>query len=534
MSGAGRRGAWRPAPLASALLAALALLWGAAATAAEPTEADPHGGSDTWRLSRPEVQAEKDAQLDPAGKGALFVPAMTDALLEPAYIVRRKGKVVARRQPGEKAWVLPGEYTVLVGSGVPETMLEFEATVVEGRTTYVPVEWAGLVINVTNERGSPIRKSYELVRLPDYEYVGIGLGAAIAEGEQLRSWLLRPGKYMVLGEGESYQARKNFFTLRLEPGELVRYTLVVNEDTGDFQGAGELVVGSDTLETGVGWDIDLVLGGSVQFVRSDNVVGKGSGNTINVAAFIETLVRYNDPEHLAYMRFNVEEGGDIRLPGAPYKATIDEAELDLLYAYKVTDWFGPYVRTALLTNFVPGLEALDAPRDIVRLDTDGTLIEKEHQAETLQLRGPLSPIELQYGGGARFTWSPDYWFDLSTRIGVGGRNVFTRNLFVEQDNSDTPELELVRVADVTQVGLEAALVADLLATRYVALNVEFDLLEPFDAFDEPVISLRTTVALRLASFATVNYVLRLKDDPALSPDTQIDHAVQLRFAWKAL
>lgn len=502
--------------------------------AAAQSEADPHGGAGTWLEPEPEVQAERFGELDPAGKGALFVPAMTDPLLEPAYIVKRKGKVVERPQPGEKAFVLPGEYTVLVGSGVPDTMLEFEATVVEGRTTYVPVEWAGLVINVTNERGSPIRKSYELVRLPDFEYVGIGLGAEIAEGEQLRTWLLRPGKYMVLGEGESYQARKNFFTLRLDPGELVRYTLVVNEETGDFQGAGEVLVGSDAPETGVGWGVDLVLGGSVQFVRSDNVVGKGSGNTINVSAFIETLVRYNDPEHLWYLRFNVEEGGDIRLPGAPYKATIDEAELDLLYVYKVTDWFGPYVRAATLTNLVPGLEPLEEPRDIVRLDTDGSLLEREVQAENLQLIGPLGSIELQYGGGARFTWSPDYWFDLSTRLGVGGRNVFTRDLFVEQDDGATPELELRRVPDVTQVGFEAAVIADLLATRYVTLNVEFDLLEPFDAWEEPVISLRSTVALRLASFATVNYVLRLKDDPAIAPETQIDQAVQLRFAWKAL
>lgn len=514
---------------------ALLLAGGAAFAGNElEIEGDPHGGSSTWQQPKPAEQAARDATLDPAAKGAIFVPAMTDPLLEPAYIVKRRDKVVDRKQPGEKAWVLPGEYTVLVGSGVPDTMLEFEATVVEGRTTYIPVEWAGLVINVTNERGSPIRKSYELVHLPDFEYVGIGLGAQIAEGEQLRSWLLHPGKYMVLGEGESYQARKNFFTLRLEPGELVRYTLVVNEETGDFQGAGEVLVGADSTESSTGWNIDLVLGGSVQFLRSDNVVGKGSASTINLSAFIETLVRYNDPEHLAYLRLNIEEGGDITLPSSPYIATTDELELDLLYVYKVTDWFGPYVRSAVLTNLVPGIEELGSPRDLVRIDTDGTVIETETEATSLELRGPLSPIELQYGGGGRFTWSPDYWFDLSTRIGVGGRQVFTRNLFVEVDDPATAALELHRVDDIGQVGIEAAVVIDVLATRYVSLNIEFDMLDPFDAFDEPVIDLRTTVALRLASFASLNYVLRVKDDPAISPDTQIDQAVQLRFAWKAL
>ncbi|GMV40746.1 MAG: hypothetical protein AMXMBFR64_24620 [Myxococcales bacterium] len=519
---------------AIAALAVLLVMGSARADEAPEVEGDPHGGSGTWLQPRPAEQAERDPALDPAGKGAIFVPAMTDPLVEPAYIVMRRDKVVARKQPGERAWVLPGEYTVLVGSGVPEARLEFEATVVEGRTTFVPVEWAGLVVNVINERGSSIRRSYELVHLPDFEYVGIGLGAEIAEGEQLRTWLLRPGRYMILGEGESYQARKNFFTLRLAPGELVRYTLVVNEETGDLQGAGEVLIGGDATETTSGWNIDLVLGGSVQFLRSDNVVGKGSASTVNLSAFVETLLRYNDPEHLAYFRLNIEEGGDITLPDAPYIATTDELELDLLYVYKVTDWFGPYVRAALETNLVPGYEKLDSPRDTVKLDTDGTVIDTEKEAESVELAGPASPIEVWYGAGGRFTWSPDYWFDLSTRIGVGGRQVFTRDLFVQVDDSDTPELELHRVPDVGQVGIEAAVVLDVLATRYVALNVEFDMLEPFDAWDEPVISLRTTVALRIASFASLNYVLRVKDDPALSPDTQIDQAVQLRFAWKAL
>ena len=520
------------------LLAALLLGVGGSARAddTEPPEieGDPHGGSDTWHTAVPTVQAQQDPNLGPAGKGAIFVPAMTDSQLEPKYLVRQDGHEIARTLTGRKTFVLPGTYRVFVGSGVPENMLEFEVTVVEGRTTFVPVEWGGIVINVTNERGTPIRRSYELVHLPDFSYVGVGLGANIAEGEQLRTWLLHPGRYMLLGEGEGYQARKNFFTLRLEGGELVQYTLVIEEETGDFLGAGEVVLESDTVQTGEGWDVDLVLGGSFQFNRSDNVVGKGSGNTINVSAFLEALVRYNDEDNLAYARFNVEEGGDIRLPGNPYKSTTDLAELDLLYVYKVVPWFGPYVRSSVETNFIRGLEELAAPATVARYDTDGTLLGIQQNVTNLELAGSLSPIELQYGAGGRVTFSPDYWFDMTSRLGVGGRQVFTRDLFVEADDPSTPELELKRKPDITQVGFEWALVANVYITRYVSLNLEADILEPFDAFDEPVIDLRSTVALRIASFAAVNYVLRLKDDPALSPDTQIDQTVQLRFAWKAL
>ncbi|MBW1810463.1 MAG: hypothetical protein JRJ87_19860, partial [Deltaproteobacteria bacterium] len=40
-----------------------------------------------WQLPSPKVQMEMDSELIPVGKGAIFVPAMTDPGSEPPYVV---------------------------------------------------------------------------------------------------------------------------------------------------------------------------------------------------------------------------------------------------------------------------------------------------------------------------------------------------------------------------------------------------------------------------------------------------------------
>lgn len=512
----------------------LAMLGWANAYALEgpPVVGDPHGGHPTWLTAHPEAQAARDKQVPPAATGAIFVPAMTHTNAEPRYIVRKDGKDLIARKIGQKAWVVPGTYRVLVGSGGPSSMLEFEVQVIEGRTTYVPVEWSGLVVNVVNERGTPFRGNYEVVRMPQREFIGLGLGADIAQGEALDTWLLRPGKVMILAAGESYQARKNFVTLRLPPGELVRYTVVLQEATGDLLGAGEI---SDDQPRKAGpWYINMSVGGSFQFARSDSVIGKSDGMTLDISAFLEAVGGYRGERHVGYARLYIEEEGTIRLPDEPYLSLVDTLDLDLLYAFKVVPWFGPYGRFSLETQMVPGIIDFDVPTDVLKHDSRGNELFVESGVSDTVLTPPFAPIDLRYGVGGRFDLSPVYWFDFKSRVGVGGRHVFARNLYIIDDFDDTPELDLFQVDDLTQFGAEMSLVLGVQLGRWVQLDAEFDMLLPFDDAEHPVVDFRTTIALRLASFATLNYTLRIQEDIQLTPDTQFDQAVLLRFAYKIL
>jgi len=496
---------------------------------------DPHHGAHTWLQPAPHIQAERDTSRPTAATGAIFVPAMTDPRFEPAYVVTRDGETIAERRMGSKLWVPPGTYRVLIGSGDIGEKLEFEVVVVQQRTTFVPVEWSGIRITVVNERGTPFRGSYELVRLPKREYVGIGLGADLAQGETLTSWLVEPGKYMVLSAGESYRARKNFATIRVLPGELVRYTLVLDETTGDVLGAGEVDEETSPSPEATGpWNVSVLLGGSLSFNKSDDVVGKPEGMSFDVSAFFETIGGYDALSHLFYARLYIEEQGRLTLPEAFYLNLVDTFDVDILYMYRVVSWFGPYVRSSLATSLVPSYQDFTSPTDVRKLGTDGQTVGFEADTSDVQLTEPFAPIDLRYGAGGRFEFSPTYWFDLKARLGVGARHVFARDLFVLADDQGTPDFEIRQVPDFNQFGVESSLLTELRITRWVLFKAEADVLIPFDAPSETVLDIEATVALRLASFASLNYVVRLELDRAITTEVQLDQSVLLRFAYKFL
>jgi hypothetical protein len=504
------------------------MIWLLLAVANDP---DPYGGSGTWVAPPPLEQAVRDATIPPSATGAVFVPMMTEAHLEPQYMVLR-GEQVIESPAGSKTWLRPGTYRVLVGTGAPEARLEYEVDVVEGETTFVPVEWSGLVVSVVNARGTSFRGSYEVVRLPARQFIALGRGASISEGEDLTTMILRPGLYMLLSEGESYRARKNFATVRLLPGELVHYTLVIDDATGDILGAGQLDEGAGALDVEGPWDVSMLLGGSMAINRADSVVGKSEGTSLDATAFVETVLGFSTDDHVAYARLYLEEAGSMSFSGDTYVSEIDQLRMEALYMWRLWRWFGPYARVSSESNLVPGRQEFEAPTDVVRIDVSGQEIGREQAVDSTKLTDSFSPIDLRVGAGARFDVNPRYWFRLTARAGFGSRNLFARNLFLMADDPGTPALDLVQKSDVHQNGAEGSILTELRLTRWVLFRAELDVLAPFSDWSRRLVDLQCTTALRLGSFASLNYTVRLVQDPALTEATQFDQAVLLRFAYK--
>jgi hypothetical protein len=508
----------------------------------EPTDSDPHAGRQSWQSEPPEVQADRDPQLAPAATGAIFVPSLTDGRLEPQYIVRIPGGQDLLRRTGTKAYVLPGTYEVLVGSGSPESMLAFDVTVVEGRTTFVPVEWGGLVIAVVNERGRPFRGTYELVTMPNRKYVGLGLGALLSEGERLSTWFLAPGTYLLVTGNESYQARRNFATLRIIPGQLIIYTIVVDQNTGELKGAGEVSILPESA--GEGWDYNVVVGGSGEFNSASNVVGKSDGEVLSGSVFFESTVGLNGDKHFAYGRFNLEVGGRVRLDlgcdgsecdTRPFFATVNEMNLDMLYVYRLVSWFGPYSRASFRTRPLPGIQEFSDPQNVRKIDTQGNEISAFSNALETQLSEPFAPITLEAGTGPRIEYNASNILKLNARAGLGMRQFFALGLFVEDTGlSDDVARVFREVNDITQFGIESAVILELNAGRWIQLQSTLGLLAPFDDFNEPVIDFRGNLALRLTSIVSINYTMRVIHDVQVLNKTQLDQSVLLRFAYRLL
>ena len=492
---------------------------------------DPHQGQRTWYAAPPGVQMAHDSQLPPVMMGGIFVPSMTGGISEPKFQVQdRDGKLVKESYTGSIAYVPPGDYSVMVGTLVADERPEFEVHVVEGNTTMIPVEWSGLVVRVVNDRGATIRGNYEIVSLPDRNYIGLGSGALINEGERLSTWLLWPGKYMIISAGEGYQARKNFITVHLNPGELSRVTLVLDEDTGDILGGGEI----DTIsveDEKRWWWAGVLIGGSVRFNRVDDVVGKATGQVLDLSAFLESYFTLGLHKHFLYTRLNAEIGGTIRFENRPFLTTVDTLKLELLYTYRVVDWFGPFARFSFESNMAPVYQELKNPHTVYKFNKNGEVVSEKTKQMDIKLSPSFSPIRLNAGIGGRFDLAAGAWFKMSARVGVAYRNLIMRDLYIVDSDADAV-ITLMPVDNTSQFGFEGALTIDLTPVQWFTLKVDTSVIEPFNDWYNPIIDLDVDAAIRLSSIASLSYALRLNYDISLIDKVQIDQYIQLRFSYK--
>jgi len=518
------------------------------------TGAEPPATPPGWLLPPPAVQLEMDAELIPVGKGAVFVPAMSEAAAEPPYLVLDlQGEVVTRSPTGSKTILAPGRYQVKVGSGVEEQMMTHQVTVHEGHSTLVEPDWAGMIVRVVDEHGTQIRGTYEIFALPSGEDFGLGLGADETRGETLRTWLLPPGRYMLVRSGETPRARTDFLTVRLEPGELTHFTLVQDEE-GNFEGGGvvDRWEGRTEIEN---WRLGLIVGGDALWNRNDHVPGRSSGNSVSFNAFVDFSIRYLDPDHLAYFRLQVDEGGQAfqeigeGFGGLDLSKTIDEVDLDAIYTYRLLSWLGPYVRFGLNTNLFPGFRRFNDPYPtVVLLDSEQREIERRdgengRGVRELRLAESFDPLELKEGLGVSFDLSPSLILDLHLRLGVGARHNFIRSLLIEEreeQNTEDPTRKVLYFVEAEPshlLGAEATLIGSARLTRWVLIDTELDTLVPFYASAgnrDPVVNWKNTISLRLVSFASVAYVVKLDYNKQLSDYLQFEQRVLLRFTFDIL
>jgi hypothetical protein len=508
--------------------------------------AAPHA---SWDRPSPSVQKEMDATLLPFGRGGVLVPTMTDPRREPRYVVLdADGRTIATTEAGSVTVLPPGEYVVRVGSGPIVDQLEIPVTVIEARTSIVEPAWAGLQITVVSDRGVPFRGAYELMALPQRSSLGIGFGARVEMGEEVPTWILKPGTYMLLRPGETAAARANFFTLRVRPGHLERYTLVLDDETGDFLGAGEVQL-AEARKKYRNVFLSMLGGGSLLFTQRENVVGTTPGRSFAVDLYFDAIAKFIGGAHHVYGRLKVEEG-QTKQPTTPFQISVDEVALDAIYIYKLLPWIGPYVRGGLDSKLFKGYHYFSDPTTVIvgrwrREDPDGARaweqLELKEGAEEHALSNYFFPITVDSGTGFNVDLSFSYWLDLSTRVGVGLRQTWYDGLLQETsvpDEYDTLLAEDVsriafeRVDDSFRTGMEAALILNARLTRWVLLTVELEALEPFEEPEAPILDLYTNAGIRLSSFASLNYIVDLLYDRNVSEEPQVEQRLMLRFSYK--
>lgn len=513
-----------------------------------------------WPAGSIQEQLDRDATLVPFGKGAIFVPAMTNPLDEPPVSVWRaqRGQAeaatpglesafapaqekVAEGTTGRRIVVTPGTYRVEMGSGAGEQRFSKVVEVREMNVTVVPVTWAGLAVHMVDEGFGSVRGSYEVIRVDTREYVDVGFGADEQAGEPVATWILEPGLYKIVKVGETYRARRDFATVRLEQGRLTDFLLVVDEDTGDFQGAGEVPRAELFLAGRSAFAWSLVFGGDVSMSSRQNVFGATNGETFSFRAFLDARINAFVFDSPLLLQLQIEEGALVtgNLLGNqqdsvdfPWQKTQDRARLDGLYVYRLFDWLGPYLRFNAETNLFETLQYFPDPTRVVVYDENNEFRRARQVRENVRILPPVGLTTIKEGIGINLRVFKALFGETTLRVGIGGRHQITRQLIepapdltpsAEEPNfaDDIPLVRYRRVPSVQQVGVETTVVSTLRLTRWVLINVEVDTLLPFDDIRDVIIDIESTLAIKLTSFVSINYVFRYLRNPNLSPGEEV-------------
>ncbi len=491
------------------------------------------------------------------GKGAVFVPRMTEATQEPDIeVYDSTGEVVTRGKPGNPLALMPGTYSVVFGSGPHRQQVVKRVAVDEGRTVPLIPDWSGLVVEVVNEKNEPFEGDYELVRIDEFEPYGRGRGADPDLGEQAATWILRPGIYKVLSVGEGYNTLRNFITVRLLPGVLTRVLLVIDEDDLKIVGGGIV----DVLPEKEGkrhWTIGVDLGGSILFnaeIDRRNETDRGS-NSSTIAALLNGWVRYDNEPWEWYTTLRFDEG--LTVPDFDFERienSVDDLRLRSLLVWRLLSWVGPYARLeAQSSAFAEYARRSDDENYFYVFGDDAanTIIDS---SASFRVEAPLSPLSLETGLGANADVVDVRSFDLRFRIGFGYGFTSVREKLVTarvdevdsvryaRDSAYIVQSQLLRdlgSAATHEAGPEAALIANLRLGNLALVRGEMRVFAPVAPelrFNRPDLDVEATVSWRLARAVTLDYelyyTLKQPKEENLRQDL-VRHGIRLRFSLRS-
>ncbi|HEY0251939.1 MAG TPA: hypothetical protein VGC41_10450 [Kofleriaceae bacterium] len=213
----------------------------------------------------------------------------------------------------------------------------------------------------------------------------------------------------------------------------------------------------------------------------------------------------------------------------------DALKLDSIYNYVVTKYFGAFGRFSVQTSVFNSDDIRGTPTSWVQKNGDGTTTPLATMTDHLRTSSAGKPLTLNesIGGFADPYRKP--WLNLSIRLGVGERSTFADGSYINADDKSTPEIEMVRLSDVHQFGIEgfaggSGKLKDGKASYLAGFSVMFPVVNNDSANRSATsltrLALEAAVTFNIYSWMGLVYNLSVIRDPQLFPAGQDRVAVQ--------
>lgn len=394
---------------------------------------------DTWLSPTPDQQIIDESIDDQLGMGRLFVPVMSVSEWEPLLRIYNTADrtVIDDYRPGTSIFLKPGKYTLLFGSSDdPLDKVQKHFTINQHQTTLIEPDWSGLIVSFINENMEFVRFGYEILHFDTEMSAGTKYSREESVYDDMNStWILPPGKYKLVRQGEPFNTIVNFSTFELKPGELKEMTVVIN-DAEQFIGSGEIGILENMGARKKDWNNILNLKGSFT-VYSHNKDDPEENTTDIIAQMkIDNKIIYDSkPYYLSLRQFLHEE---LTKTGTSesFRVSLDEFSLINTGIYYFTNIFGFFAELNFSTKIF-STNYYDIDRDILKIDrNDNTTFLTGF--DKLRISDTFTPLHFEERFGLNFTFIKTSYSNLYLRTGLGFVQKLNDNVYAL--TSSTPTL----------------------------------------------------------------------------------------------
>lgn len=287
-----------------------------------------------------------------------------------------------------------------------------------------------------------------------------------------------------------------------------------------------------------GWSPALSLTGNLSFGSNDNVIGQQNGDTVTLGSLISGGYSYYSPAEEWRNTFKFS-AATTKTPTIPrYVKSSDELKIESLYlnTLEAVPWLGPYVRLSAETTAFKGEDVREAPTTYLFTETGTTFT-----GSTLRLTDPFHPLTTKQSVGAFAKIIEESDMKLETRVGVGALQVGASDQYAVEDDSLTPEVDVILLRSYEQVGVEGGFTFSGILNENSTYNLSGDFLVPL-INDLRAGDNRSTLELtnyelvakltnKINSWMNINYEYKLKKQPQLLDKNQIQHLLLLNLSY---
>lgn len=298
---------------------------------------------------------------------------------------------------------------------------------------------------------------------------------------------------------------------------------------------------------GLSWRLNA--GGTFTAQDNRSVVGQQDGTSVVFGFKLDGGLDYLSGAHEWRNNLGVA-AGVTRTPAVDrWVKAQDNLDLESIYLYHITDWFGAFARVAYNTTMFRGTDIRPTPTDYLINRRDGTQ-EEANGVTTLGLTDPFKPSRFKESLGL-FAQPLDWeMLSIEARLGGGARQTLAAGQLALDDDPDaTPDaVDVKELDDVFQVGAEAALeIWGQIEESRVSYRVSAEAMTPFynnqaapppgeeekTAFELTNLAFRGALSVKLVEWASLDYELSAIREPQLLDAFQVRNNLLLTFGLSA-